>query len=350
MSPSSSPGNAERIFQLSLTELAFTLIFLLLLLAGAWARRETEAEASSRLAARPVAAAAPKLGDSAATPEPEAVPPASGLSREETEARGKLASLLAGRGAGADEIVTELLAANRAREEAARLRARVEELERGVTELVELAKVAGGGEGQGGTGTDAGAAADPRAAIVSALKFQAAFQNAAGETVPPERVESAGREYGAAIQAMQAARERGGDAGAGLETRNRDLEGQTAWLREKLRARGGLDYPPCWAEAETGRPQYLLSVEILGGGLRIAPAWPPERAADAAPLPGLNALLRPGLLSIDAFTAAVQELDAASRAKNCRHYVRLYNRVNRLDTFNRYRFAVEGYFYKYEAR
>lgn len=349
MSPASSrPGNnAERIFQLSLTELAFTLIFLLLLLAGVKAGRERATETAIPPAAAPVAAErtpVPDSGNSASAATESAA-----MSAEEAAARGKASAWLASGGAAAEEIVTELLAARRAQAESARLRAQVEDLERGVTELVELAKAAGG-EGQGVTEPISNAAKNPRAVIESALKFQAAFQQAAGERVPSERVEVAGREYGAAIRAMSAAHDRAGDTAAGLASRNRDLEGQTAWLREKLRARGGLDYPPCWAEPETGRPQYLLSVEISGGGLRIAPAWPPERAADAAVLEGLDALLKPAPFSVEAFTAAVQTLDAASRAKNCRHYVRLYNRVNRLDAFNRYRFAVEGYFYKYEAR
>ena len=46
----------------------------------------------------------------------------------------------------------------------------------------------------------------------------------------------------------------------------------------------------------------------------------------------------------------MQGIDQHSRKNSCRHYVLMRNHVNDLQMFNRYRYAVENYFYKLELR
>lgn len=57
-----------------------------------------------------------------------------------------------------------------------------------------------------------------------------------------------------------------------LKKANADLRGQIAFLKARLDARGGRDYPPCWAEEMTGKVQFLFTIEILPEGLRLQPA------------------------------------------------------------------------------
>jgi hypothetical protein len=119
-------------------------------------------------------------------------------------------------------------------------------------------------------------------------------------------------------------------------------------LTNKINARGGRDYPPCWVD-QAGNIQYIFKIDIRDGGLLISKAWPPERETDARSLP-TEALLTGALQTIPVFRNRTYPLDKLCRQQNCRHYVILDNHVNTLDTFNKHRFAVEEFFYKYEIR
>ena len=72
---------------------------------------------------------------------------------------------------------------------------------------------------------------------------------------------------------------------------NANLRGQVAFLRGRLEARGGRDYPPCWADEATGRVQMLFNIELTDSNVVIAPGWPESRTLDAMELPGLRPLI-----------------------------------------------------------
>lgn len=140
------------------------------------------------------------------------------------------------------------------------------------------------------------------------------------------------------------------DSTVSLSKENTDLKGQVVWLKNKLNANGGRDYPPCWAEEVSGKPQYLFIINILSNGFQIDSAWPKSREHDASLLPGISSVLDHSIYSIDSFRERVSAINKNSIEKNCRHYVKLINRVNDLQSFNKHRFAVEEFFYKYEIR
>jgi hypothetical protein len=139
----------------------------------------------------------------------------------------------------------------------------------------------------------------------------------------------------------------------GLETtrkENSDLRGQVAFLKNRLDARGGRDYPPCWAD-ESGKVEFLATVELRSDGVVVTRAWPERRSADAAKLPGLSELLdKP--MAHQAFPPSVQPVFDWSRRQDpeCRHYVQLRSTISDAVQSDRARLMVENFFYKVEAR
>jgi hypothetical protein len=308
-------------------ELAFILIFLLLVLAG-WMIGRAERD---RLSAQQEAEAASARLKQVEIDE---------LAREEwRRAEAELRRLVADQTRADPAAVVSALTAKAAQEaENRRLRQRIENLDAQLSALTEVKELAAR---QGGER----AAAE----VLSAMTFKRALEAAAGAAIPAGREQDEARRLAEAAAAVREAATKPGDP-LQLAAENRDLRAQSAWLRNQLEARGGRDFPPCWAEPGSGRPQYLLTVELREGGIKVDPAWPPERAADAARLPGLAGLANGEVQAVGSFRSRAAALDADSKAKGCRHYVRLVNRVGNLAAFNRLRYAVEEFFYKFEVR
>ena len=117
----------DQVFQLSLTEIAFTLIFILLLLLGYLVVRE-QAEKDGALAAL-----AKSRGAEASARSMEA-------------ARAELVKALADAGAGKnapsmDEVVSQLTAAQGARAETERLKKQIEDLDSQLSAMIELKRL-----------------------------------------------------------------------------------------------------------------------------------------------------------------------------------------------------------------
>ena len=345
MKSTTQPGTAsrsDRIYQLTLTELAFIIIFLILLLTG-WTIGQSERDRSDAVKERDRALAkAAELSENGAI---ERIRLQEESLRRATE---DLKQLLAGQAtADPNALVSELVRNAGAEAENRRLRRQVEDLDAQLSALEEVRNVV----------DDIAAGSNPEQAIreqagaelLSALTFKRGVEAGSGTPITRGQEKKQARLYADALQVLQAGGG-GGDAAKRLARENRDLRARAAWMRNQLEARGGRDFPPCWAEEATGKPQYLFTIELREGSLKLSPAWPPERSADAERIPGVAALINAGSLSIPAFRGRVQALDADSKAKNCRHYVRLSNRIQNLSTFNRLRYAVEDYFYKFEVR
>jgi hypothetical protein len=336
----------DQVYQLTLTELAFIVIFLILLLTG-WMIVKTEDEKTALLKQRDEA-----LAELSGSGEKLARLEELHESLRQTEADIRRILVEERRG-NPDELLSELVAKSRIVAQNRQLERRIEDLDAQLSALREIRSIveeaansAGGGEGKTQGEAVAGREA-ARAEILSALVFKRALEQASGKAVERRRERETAQTYAEALRERPT---QPADAARRLARENEDLRGQMAWMQNRLAARGGRDYPPCWAEPGTGRPQYLLAIEIRDGGLKIEPAWPPERADEARRLPGVDSLAGAGTVSLSAFRARTQPLDADSRQKNCRHYVRLVNRVKNLDVFNRHRYAVEEFFYKFEAR
>jgi hypothetical protein len=334
----------DAIYQLTLTELAFVVIFLILLLTG-WMVVKSEDDKAAALAERDAALArAAELATHVEAPEQMEQ-----LRQALEQTKADILNTLTRHGAAhPGELLSKLVEKTQAEAENQRLKQRIADLDAQLSALAEIQNaIAAAAQTNGDT---AAARDQARNEALSALSFKQALEQAAGEPVPRHREQETAQAYAQARKDARAAASGQGEGAPDVARENQDLRGQVAWMRQRLEANGGRDYPPCWADPVTGKPQYLLSIVIQEGGLGITPAWPPERGSDAARLPGIDGLANAGALSLGTFQARARPLDQDSRAHNCRHYVRLLNRAKSLESFNRYRYAVEEFFYKFEVR
>lgn len=130
---------------------------------------------------------------------------------------------------------------------------------------------------------------------------------------------------------------------------NLNLQGQVAYLRKRLESQGGRDLPPCWANAETGNIDYLFRMDIFPNGIKVTPIWAEYRAEEAKKIPNVEKLLGK-LLPRNQFQQLVQPIRTLTDEMQCRHYVQMKNHVKDLKTFNNMRYAIEHVFYKLEVR
>ncbi|NMG56496.1 hypothetical protein [Aromatoleum aromaticum] len=135
-----------------------------------------------------------------------------------------------------------------------------------------------------------------------------------------------------------------------IKKENSDLRGQVAFLKNRLNARGGRDYPPCWAD-ENGKVEFLFTVELRPESVSVLPAWAPRREESARSLPGIDGALS-GPHSTRAFIGSIQEIFHWSKKQDpeCRHFVYLKSYIEDAVQSDRARLMVENYFYKVEAR
>lgn len=346
----------DQIFQLSLTEIAFTIAFILLLLLG-WMlltaeRKKEELETHVTYLLNQVTTAA--AIDAAQAELSEAI---------------RQVGII-----DPDQVVSRLLEQKNIFEERETLKQRVEELDKQLTALTEL-------QAQLARASDMERNEKLREEIYSALRLKAALKqhhelNSAGNgeqssehferefvsalklrTELSRQMEERLRKKlkhgeeealaGEIVRALELQGEKGGTTDT-LKRENANLRGQVEFLKARLHARGGRDYPPCWADERTGKVEFLFNVEMRDEGLIIAPAWLPARERDARNLPGIEALLG-GPWPLQRFRELMAGIDQDSRSSNCRHYVVLRNRITDLASFNRFRYGVENYFYKLEA-
>ncbi len=372
----------DQVFQLSLTEIAFTIAFILLLLLGYLVFKEQ----SDRKAAE------------------EALQQVQGLERAKAafeQAKAGLSASLQNAGVpNPDEVISRLVAADEARAEHDRLKTQVDDLNAKLTALTELQKLVE-------SATDSGRQGVAASEVMSALALQSEVRNAldsasqpdkssdapsAPAPTPPKQLGEAekskrdkeaaarvrqairtdtafrqqvkdqlrvdvkpGQEPQTVAEVVQAAKRYGELAHAGLSPdvirkENADLRGQVAFLKNKLDARGGRDWPPCWAD-EDGKVEFLFSVDLRSDTVAVSAAWPAKREADAKALPGVGELLA-GPLSYQDFQASVQGVFEWSKRHDpqCRHYVYLRSSIGDAIQSDRARLMVENYFYKAEVR
>lgn len=362
---------SDQIFQLSLTEIAFTLVFILLLLLGYLVYKEQ----SDKVAAQ---AALAEIRETVAR------------SQSLVAAREALSGALSSAGAkreDLDAVISRLSEAQAATSEKNRLAKKVEDLDAKISAMTELQEVM--------TSSPAGKEAGLEE-VASALALQNEVRKSLettkvprdgepGESFKPkpanaeevlDEVRQAvttskllksnlkeqldlsltkGQEQNTIREVVAAARAYAQSAkgGASLEAtrkENSDLRGQVAFFKRRLEARGGRDFPPCWA-TESGSPEFLLSVELTPAGVMVQPAWPARREADARALPGIDLALQSSV-SLDVFVRNIQGIFNGSKVADpqCRHYVFLKSTLAEAVASDRARLTVENYFYKSEAR
>jgi hypothetical protein len=409
----------DQVFQLSLTEIAFTVAFILLLLLGYLVFKEESLR-------------------KAAEAELAKVQSAEGATAALDAARAAIKATLQGTGVGSpDEVITKLIAVEDVRAERDRLKKRVEDLDAKLTALEELRKRL---EEAGRTGRpdvtsdevttalalqdqvrkaleDAESAppAVPSSAVqpgskpasVAASASAAALAAASTKTLDAAKqatksAEAASYPIDAGSSASRARRDaealakvrqaiaatgelkkqlraqlnrdlpsgqeaqtvrevvsaakgyvdlaRAGANPEQIKRENSDLRGQVAFLKNRLDARGGRDFPPCWAD-EDGKVEFLFSVELKPDTVVLTPAWPPRRETAARALPGMAELLT-GPHSNQDFVKRIQGIFNWSRQQDpeCRHYVQLRSSIADAVQSDRARLLVERFFYKTEVR
>jgi hypothetical protein len=111
-----------------------------------------------------------------------------------------------------------------------------------------------------------------------------------------------------------------------------------------------MDYPPCWlVETEGpdfGRVEYFLNITIGDEGIAVAKGWPERRAQEALSIPGVSDVLDQALSQED-FLAQAAPILEWSAERDCRHYVRVFDRAESKRAFKAHLLATEAYFYKW---
>lgn len=358
----------DQIFQLSLTEIAFTISFILLVLLGSMVFQEQRAreEAESNLT---------KAGN------------LEQLIASFAEAKTDLSSALSESGApNPDEIISRLVEAEETRAERDRLKVAVEDLDAQLTSLTEIKTLIE----EAGVGAGENIAKD---AIVAALanqeKLHKLLDEASSQDVeslkgnPKERERSdlervrealvtteefkkslkkelgkellLGKESQTVEEVVKAARSygqltKGGINPPAIGKENADLRGQVAFLKNRLDARGGRDFPPCWAD-ESGKVEFLFVVELQPESISILRSWPARRESDAQMLPGISEILA-GPVGHASFAERMKGILDWSKRQDpqCRHYIQLKSLIPDAVRSDRARLMVENHFYKVEVR
>lgn len=365
----------DQVFQLSLTEIAFTISFILLLLLGYLVFKEQ----SERLDAEQKLALVQSSESAAAALE---------VAKNTLET-----ALRKVDGSHPQDVITKLIAADEIRVERDRLKQQIDDINAKLTALTELktqlenaAKEAGNDV----TLEQVESALVLQQKILKSIEAEDARQESKNELVRKLSKQDKARQNEEALdkvaQALsttaelknQLKKQLGKDLPKGKEAEtleaifasaksyaelssgginlatvkkeNSDLRGQVAFLKNRLDARGGRDYPPCWAD-ESGRVQFLFAIETKADVVVVAPAWPAIREAAARALPGIGDVLA-APHSHREFVSSIQGIFNWSKKQDpeCRHYVQLKSSISDAIQSDRARLMVENYFYKVEAR
>jgi hypothetical protein len=347
----------DQVFQLSLTELAFMIIFILMLLLGMMVVRTVKENNELK------AAAATEQGAQSKT---DVLNQVTSALKANLEAIGQNKP---------DEVISKMVLAAEAQAETGRLKVLLEEKDKQVTALTEiekaLAEVPKDKKNQ-----------EAKAIVVQALLTMAELQKALQSKKDDEGKKLTGPQIIDKVREMQQARTQlaqalkidEGDLSEAtieklvkdataygdlaksdtnpmaLKKANSDLQGQVTYLQHKLDARGGMDFPPCWADPATGKIQMLFYVELSENSVRVTPDWPASRQQDAMALPGMDAVLSKQSYGYDDFLQAVRPIYDLSQSKTCRFYVRMKNEISDAVQSDRKRRLIENSFYKLEMR
>lgn len=130
-----------------------------------------------------------------------------------------------------------------------------------------------------------------------------------------------------------------------------NLKGQVQNLRNRLAAGGhGTEYPPCWADSETGRIQYIFDVALSADGFVVRKRDLAHRAEDWQALP-LERVTFDQRTDAGTFLTQFEPLYAWSVQRECRFFVRAFDQTGPTEKgiFKRQMRVLEARFYKYEV-
>jgi hypothetical protein len=311
-------GN-DVVFRLSLTEIAFVLVFIVLIVLGGMFS-EAELEHTETLT---------RLG-------PNAQPEAPVYASEDFEnMRRELQAQLTGAGVNADDVIRRMLDNTKTTAQVTALNSRVHDLN------AQLAALTGIKEFLSQAGKSPSMSGATEETLVSSLELRALLDRKIREVTEAETGQAAPRrlnEREVSAQAKMAVefwyqvrtaleKEFGQELVPGQEAKWAQwlvdgqgpksltdkesvlLRAQLAFLRSRLETHGDSATPPCWFDETSGRVQFLFSLELRPGNVLVTPAWPPEREADARAVVGIEPLLRQsGPIPYDRFTERARNI------------------------------------------
>ncbi|SDZ14167.1 hypothetical protein [Nitrosomonas sp. Nm58] len=317
----------DQVFQLSLTEIAFTVTFILLLLLGFIANREFN---DKKIAEE-------KLAQLISIQEAE-------IALNEIKAVIEEQIVNVG-SADVDKFILTLLDNKKIESERDALKKQVENLNVELSALTELRDHLS--KATKLESSNVKEAIESALVLSSELRHQVKAQmnrdiSVGDETKTLQELVEKAKQYDAL--------EYSGVAVDQVKKENTDLKGQVIFLTNRLNARGGRDFPPCWADESTGKVQTLFALDLKSDTVEVKPGWPDVRANDAKMIPNVSEMISDSPMSYASFQKSVQSIFKQSKDLNCRHYVLLKSSISDATQSDRMRLMVENYFYKVEVR
>ena len=130
---------------------------------------------------------------------------------------------------------------------------------------------------------------------------------------------------------------------------NKTLLGQNKYLLRKAKG-NGLDHPPCWADQD-GKPQYIYWMTILPGGIKTsAYDWPQNREDELKNIPGSKSIISETITPLKEFRKLAKPILDWSKKNKCRHFVRIIDGKTTKKEYKNSTFTIEHFFYKYEEK
>lgn len=133
-----------------------------------------------------------------------------------------------------------------------------------------------------------------------------------------------------------------------LKSDNSELLTQNNYFKRRV----GMDDPPCWLAQNSYRPEYLFSVHINADGTYLVkPNWPESRAQEAMQIPGVKEMIERQVLSksdFSRFGMMILKHAQSQKPQACRYFVTMQSDIPDRKTADLARLKLEEYFYKYE--
>ncbi len=341
----------DQVFQLSLTEIWIILCFILLLLMGykVWQLTQKNDQMAGKLASVQ-SLDERELAIKAATDDLRARLKSIGMKNP-------------------DEIISKLIDASKAKEEAGRLKVLLTQKDEQLSTMVAIDKALQEASG-GSKGEEA-----KRLVLETMLSFEQLKKLVAdpdGDARPTDVVKrfaalqeteqllksALGQKGDLTAEQISevvknadafALAEKQGANPVTLQKTNSDLKGQVQFLQNKLNKGKGGDLPPCWAN-EAGKAEMFLTVFLKDDFVSFEPAWPSTRTADAEALPNFTALMAKTTRSYEDFLQAARPISDLANQRECKFYVRLASQIDGAVLSDRRRLMIETLFYKVEVR
>lgn len=320
------PKKNDQVFQLTLTELAFTLVFLLLLLSG-WMVLDEKRIADEK--DRQLSQIKEQHAKHTQT-----IAESKKLKVEAEQALEDLKGALSKETGDPDAVISDLRKCSAKESENQQLKVKLAQLDEKLTALVAVNDVMS--KHQGGEQNPA-----IKAEIESALAFKKAFEDAMKSHVLPGDAAVRGRECAVADAKLTE-----------LNKEAKNLRGQLKNMirqAESSKNPKGFGLPPCWVD-EGGKVQRLIQVDVTDRGLIVHPGWPAIRDDDAKKLPNIETLIATGHeQSIATFRTNVMPILQWSRKQDpeCRHYASIVVSATKVTASVPGDNAVNDYFYPY---